>query len=73
MAWIGDHDLAVETGRNALRLAPHHPEWYAAFVGIALFAARLHEEAIATMAAGAGGALQHARLHRRLPTPISGG
>jgi tetratricopeptide (TPR) repeat protein len=50
MALIGDHDLAVETGRSALRLAPHHPEWYAAFVGIALFAARLHEEAIATMA-----------------------
>ena len=50
LALIGDHDLAVETGRSALRLAPHHPEWYAAFVGIALFAARLHEEAIATMA-----------------------
>ncbi len=50
MAWIGDHDLAVEAGRTALRLAPHHPEWYAAFVGIALFVARLHEEAIATMA-----------------------
>jgi len=50
MALIGDHDLAVEAGRSALRLAPHHPEWYAAFVGIALFVARLHEEAIATMA-----------------------
>jgi DNA-binding SARP family transcriptional activator len=51
LALIGDHGLAVETGRQALRLAPHHPEWYAAFVGIALFAARLHEEALATMAA----------------------
>jgi DNA-binding SARP family transcriptional activator len=50
MALIGDHDLAVETGRSALRLAPHHPEWYAAFAGIALFVARRHEEAIATMA-----------------------
>jgi hypothetical protein len=50
MALIGDHDLAVETGRSALRLAPHHPEWYAAFAGIALFVARLHDEAIATMA-----------------------
>ena len=50
MALIGEHDLAVEAGRSALRLAPHHPEWYAAFVGIALFVARLHEEAIATMA-----------------------
>jgi hypothetical protein len=50
MALIGDHDLAVETGRSALRLAPHHPEWYAAFAGIALFSAHLHEEAIETMA-----------------------
>jgi TolB-like protein len=50
MALIGDHDLAVETGRRALRLAPHRPEWHAGFVGIALFAARLHEEAIETMA-----------------------
>jgi Flp pilus assembly protein TadD len=50
MALIGDHDVAVAAGRSALRLAPHHPEWYAAFAGIALFAARLHEEAIATMA-----------------------
>jgi tetratricopeptide (TPR) repeat protein len=51
LALIGDHDLAVEAGRSALRLAPHHPERYAAFVGMALFSARLHEEAIATMAA----------------------
>jgi DNA-binding SARP family transcriptional activator len=50
MALIGEHELAVEAGRTALRLAPHHPEWYAAFAGIALFVARLHEEAIATMA-----------------------
>jgi hypothetical protein len=50
LALVGEHALAVETGRRALRLAPHHPEWYEAFVGIALFAARLHEEAIATMA-----------------------
>jgi TolB-like protein len=50
MALIGDHDLAVDAGRSALRLSPHHPEWYAAFVGIALFIARRHEEAIATMA-----------------------
>lgn len=39
----------AEAGRSALRLAPYHPEWYAAFVGIALFSARLYEEAIATM------------------------
>jgi hypothetical protein len=40
----------VEAGRSALRLAPHHPEWHATFAGIALFGARSHEEAIATMA-----------------------
>jgi TolB-like protein len=50
MALIGEHELAVEVGRRALRLAPHHPEWYAAFAGIALFVARHHEEAILTMA-----------------------
>ena len=50
MALIGDHEVAVEAGRSALRLAPHHPEWYAAFAGVALFTARLHEEALATMA-----------------------
>ena len=50
MALVGDHGVAVEAGRRALRLAPHHPEWYAAFAGIALFSARLHEEALATMA-----------------------
>lgn len=50
MALLGEPELAVEAGRSALRLAPHHPEWYATFVGIALFGARLHEEAIETMA-----------------------
>jgi DNA-binding SARP family transcriptional activator/TolB-like protein/Tfp pilus assembly protein PilF len=50
MALIGEHDLAVETGRTALRLHPHHPDWYAGFVGIALFGARRYEEAIRTMA-----------------------
>jgi DNA-binding SARP family transcriptional activator len=49
MALIGEPELAVEAGRKALRLAPHHPEWYTAFAGIALFSAREHEEAIATM------------------------
>jgi tetratricopeptide (TPR) repeat protein len=50
LALIGEHDLAVETGRHALRLQPYHPDWYAGMVGIALFGARRHEEAIATMA-----------------------
>lgn len=51
LALVGEHDTAVEAGRQALRLAPYHPEWYAAFAGIALFAARCYEEAIGTMAA----------------------
>jgi DNA-binding SARP family transcriptional activator/cytochrome c-type biogenesis protein CcmH/NrfG len=50
MALIGEHDLAVDAGRRALRLQPHHPDWYAGMIGIALFSARRHEEAIAAMA-----------------------
>jgi DNA-binding SARP family transcriptional activator/Tfp pilus assembly protein PilF len=48
---IGDLESGVEAGRNALRLSPHHPEWYVSFVGLALLAARRYEEAIETMAA----------------------
>ena len=50
LALIGDHDHAVDAGRRALLLSPHHPEWYTTFVGIALFAAHEYKEAIATMA-----------------------
>lgn len=50
MALLGEHHLAVETGRRALRLQPYHPDWYAGLIGIALFGARRHEEAIRTMA-----------------------
>ena len=46
----GDLERGVEAGRNALRLSPHHPEWYVSFVGLALLAARHYEEAIETMA-----------------------
>jgi DNA-binding SARP family transcriptional activator len=49
MAVLGEHDIAVESGRRALYLAPHHPEWYVGFAGNALFTARLYEEAIQTM------------------------
>lgn len=49
MGLMGHHDIAVRIGRNTLRLAPHHPDWYAGFVGIALFSARLPEEAIEVM------------------------
>jgi len=49
LALIGEHEQATDAGRRAIRLAPHHPEWYATFAGIALFAARCYEEAIAIM------------------------
>ena len=72
MALIGEHDLAVDTGRHALRLQPHHPDWYAGLVGIALFGARRYEEAIETMAPAPEGfcsapaflAASHAHLGR---------
>jgi tetratricopeptide (TPR) repeat protein len=72
MALVGEHGLAVETGQRALRLQPHHPDWYAGLVGIALFAARRHEEVIETMAAAPEGfcsapafvAAAHAHLGR---------
>ena len=46
LALVGDHETAVEVGRRALRLSPHHPEWYAIMVGMALFAGHHYEEAI---------------------------
>jgi DNA-binding SARP family transcriptional activator/TolB-like protein len=49
LALIGDHETAVEAGRRALRLAPHHPEWYVVFVGTAFFASRNYEEAVQTI------------------------
>jgi DNA-binding SARP family transcriptional activator/TolB-like protein len=52
MALIGEPELAVKAGRTALRLQPRHPDWYAGLVGIALFGARRHQEAIETMVPG---------------------
>lgn len=49
LALLGEHATAVDAGRRALRITPHYPEWYAAFAGIALFAAREYREAIETM------------------------
>ena len=46
LALIGDHESAVAAGRRALRLAPHHPEWYVVMLGIALYAARHYDEAV---------------------------
>ena len=66
MAWLGEHELAVAAGRDALRLAPHHPEWYAAFAGIALFAARNLRRSHRDHGPGTRGAVQHAGLHRGL-------
>ena len=42
----------MKAGRTALRLQPRHPDWYAGLVGIALFGARRHQEAIETMVPG---------------------
>jgi DNA-binding SARP family transcriptional activator len=50
LSLVGEHRLAVEIGHRALRLQPHHADWHAGMVGVALFGARLHEEAIETMA-----------------------
>jgi TolB-like protein len=49
MAMLGDHDNALATGRRALHLAPHRPEWYIGLIGNALFTAQQYEEAIDTM------------------------
>jgi DNA-binding SARP family transcriptional activator/TolB-like protein len=49
IALMGDHETAVEAGRRALRLAPHHPEWYVVTIGLALFAGRQYEEAVETI------------------------
>lgn len=50
LALIGDSERAVDAGRKALRLAPHHPDWYAGMAGIALFSARHYREAVDTLA-----------------------
>ncbi|MEM7226670.1 MAG: BTAD domain-containing putative transcriptional regulator [Pseudomonadota bacterium] len=47
LAILGELERAVALGEKALRLAPHHPEWYASFVAHAYFAARRYEDAIA--------------------------
>ncbi|HEX5938899.1 MAG TPA: BTAD domain-containing putative transcriptional regulator, partial [Dehalococcoidia bacterium] len=49
MALLGDHEIAVETGRRALYLAPHRPEWYVGLIGNSLFTARNYQEALEIM------------------------
>ena len=46
LAIMGESGTAVDAARKALRLAPHHPEWYAACAGTAFFTARQYREAI---------------------------
>ena len=44
LAMYGDGDRAVQSGKMAMRLNPRHPEWYAGFMGTALFSARRYQE-----------------------------
>lgn len=49
LALIGKPERGVAAARQALRLAPYRPEWYAGMAGIAFFSARLYDEAIDTL------------------------
>jgi len=42
---IGDTDKALRFAEQALRINPHHPDWYLAFLCVALFTARRYVEA----------------------------
>jgi adenylate cyclase len=42
---IGQAERAIECAEKALRLNPHHPDWYLSFLASALFCAQRHEEA----------------------------
>jgi TolB-like protein len=44
-AALGDPEYGIRLGRTALRLNPHHPDWYLGFIGFALFTARQYPEA----------------------------
>ena len=48
-ALIGDHDSAMAAAHRALRLSPHHPEWYVVMAGLAFFAGRQYQEAVEIM------------------------
>jgi len=49
LAMLGEHEAAIECGTKALRLSPHHPDWYVSFAGFALMTGRRYQEAIAVM------------------------
>ena len=42
---IGEPEEAIKFGEAALRLNPHHPDWYFVFLSTAMFTARRYSEA----------------------------
>ena len=44
LACNGDAAAAIAAGEAAIKLNPRHPDWYAAFLSMALFTARRYEE-----------------------------
>jgi TolB-like protein len=46
-AAFGDPEAGIRAGERALRLNPHHPDWYLGFLCFALFTARRYPEALA--------------------------
>jgi tetratricopeptide (TPR) repeat protein len=44
---LGEAEEAVQCGQTALRLNPHHPDWYLGYLSDALFTARRYPEALA--------------------------
>jgi TolB-like protein len=49
-SFFGDASMAVESAETAVRLDPHHPDWYSALLGLAYFVSRDYEAAISAMA-----------------------
>ena len=45
LAMIGEPEEAIKFGEAALRLNPHHPDWYFVFLSTAMFTARRYPEA----------------------------
>jgi TolB-like protein/cytochrome c-type biogenesis protein CcmH/NrfG len=49
-SFFGDASKAVESAETAVRLDPHHPDWYSALLGLAYFVGRDYDAAISAMA-----------------------
>jgi TolB-like protein len=47
LAIVGEPDEGVRCGETAIRLNPRHPDWYPAYLAMALFNARRYPEALA--------------------------